>query len=170
MCNGDVLTDLDLDAMVALPRRARRGGDDLRSRRSTTRRAFGVVPTHADGEVIAFVEKPPPGKAPTNWINAGTYVLEPSVLDRIPPRLNVSIERETFPRMLDEPGRLYAIAADAYWLDIGTPEKYLAGARRRARRAARRPARARRARGRARGLGAGRRRRSSPTRASRRRC
>jgi NDP-sugar pyrophosphorylase family protein len=74
---------------------------------------------------VAFVEKPPKGKAPTNWINAGTYVLEPSVLQRIPERLTVSIERETFPRMLQEPSRMYAMATDAYWIDIGTPEKYL---------------------------------------------
>ncbi len=84
-----------------------------------------MVPTRGDGEVVAFVEKPPPGRAPTNWINAGMYVLEPSVLARIPPRLSVSIERETFPRMLAETGRLYAMRSDAYWLDIGTPEKYL---------------------------------------------
>ena len=83
-----------------------------------------MVPTRADGEVIAFVEKPPRDQAPTNWINAGTYVLEPAVLDAIPPRLTVSIERETFPRMLEEPGRLYAMQSDAYWLDIGTPQKY----------------------------------------------
>ena len=87
--------------------------------------AFGVVPTQADGSVIAFVEKPAPGKAPSNWINAGTYVLEPSFLERIPPRLNVSVERETFPRMLDQPGLLFGFQTDAYWLDIGTPEKYL---------------------------------------------
>ena len=81
-------------------------------------------PTRADGEVIAFVEKPPRDQAPTNWINAGTYVLEPSALASIPPRLNVSIERETFPRMLERPGRLYAMRSDCYWLDIGTPGKY----------------------------------------------
>jgi mannose-1-phosphate guanylyltransferase len=83
-----------------------------------------VVPTRADGEVIAFVEKPPRDQAPSNWINAGTYVLEPSALAAIPPRLNVSIERETFPRMLERPGRLYAMRSDCYWLDIGTPGKY----------------------------------------------
>ncbi len=74
---------------------------------------------------MAFVEKPPPGRVPSHWINAGTYVLEPSVLDRIPPRLTVSVERETFPRMLDQRGRLFALQSDAYWIDIGTPEKYL---------------------------------------------
>jgi NDP-sugar pyrophosphorylase family protein len=75
--------------------------------------------------VVAFVEKPAPGHAPSNWINAGTYVVEPSFLDRIPPRLNVSVERETFPRMLARPGLLFGYKSDAYWLDIGTPEKYL---------------------------------------------
>ena len=61
---------------------------------------------------VTFVEKPLPGEAPTNWINAGTYVLEPEVIDSIPPRLTVSIERETFPRMLEEPSRLYAMASE----------------------------------------------------------
>jgi NDP-sugar pyrophosphorylase family protein len=87
--------------------------------------AFGVVPTAGDGAVISFVEKPPRGSAPSNWINAGTYVIEPPFLDRIPPRLNVSVERETFPRLLEQSGRLFGYKTDAYWLDIGTPEKYL---------------------------------------------
>jgi len=124
VCNGDVLTTLDLGALVAF-----HDDRDAEATISLTQvvdpSAFGVVPTRDDGEVIAFVEKPPPGKAPTNWINAGTYVLEPSVLARIPERLAVSIERETFPRMLEEPRRLYAKADDSYWIDIGTPEKYL---------------------------------------------
>jgi mannose-1-phosphate guanylyltransferase len=58
---------------------------------------FGVVSTDGDGRVVAFVEKPPPGEAPSNLINAGTYILEPEVLDRIPDGRPVSIERETFP-------------------------------------------------------------------------
>ena len=124
VCNGDVLTDLDLGAMVRF-----HDERDAQATISLTQvedpSAFGVVPTRADGQVIAFVEKPAPGKAPSNWINAGTYVLEPEFLDRIPPRLNVSIERETFPRMLAEPRGLFGFAADGYWLDIGTPEKYL---------------------------------------------
>jgi mannose-1-phosphate guanylyltransferase len=124
VCNGDVLTDLDLGKMV--------GFHDERGAEATISltqvedpSAFGVVPTRADGEVIAFVEKPPAGKAPSKWINAGTYVLEPRFLDRVPPRLNVSIEREVFPRMLSEPGHLFGFGAEGYWLDIGTPEKYL---------------------------------------------
>lgn len=124
VCNGDVLTALDLTEMVQS--HDEHGGEaTIHLCRVDDPSAFGVVPTRADGEVIAFVEKPPRGKAPSHWINAGTYVLEPSVLERIPPRLTVSVERETFPRMLDRPGRLFALQSDAYWIDIGTPAKYL---------------------------------------------
>jgi mannose-1-phosphate guanylyltransferase len=123
VCNGDVLTDLDLSAFVAF-HESRGGSATISLTRVEDPSAFGVVPTRSDGEVIAFVEKPPREQAPTNWINAGTYVLEPSVLASIPPRLNVSIERETFPRMLERPGRLYAMRSEGYWLDIGTPGKY----------------------------------------------
>jgi mannose-1-phosphate guanylyltransferase len=123
VCNGDVLTDLDLGAFVAF--HEERGAEATISlTRVDDPSAFGVVPTRSDGEVIAFVEKPPRDQAPTNWINAGTYVLEPAALAAIPPRLNVSIERETFPRMLERPGRLYAMRSGGYWLDIGTPGKY----------------------------------------------
>jgi NDP-sugar pyrophosphorylase family protein len=126
VCNGDVLTTLDLSALLEF-HRSRDAEATIALTHVDDPSAFGVVPTRDDGEVIAFVEKPPPGRAPTNWINAGTYVLEPSVLARIPPRLAVSIEKETFPRMLagPTPRRLFAMRSDAYWLDIGTPEKYL---------------------------------------------
>ena len=124
VCNGDVLTDLDLAEFVAF--HEERGAEaSISLTRVDDPSAFGVVPTRSDGEVIAFVEKPPRDQAPTNWINAGTYVLEPSALAAIPPRLNVSIERETFPRMLERPGRLYAMQSHCYWLDIGTPSKYM---------------------------------------------
>jgi NDP-sugar pyrophosphorylase family protein len=124
VCNGDVLTGLDLSAMVKF-HDEREAEVTIALTRVEDPSAFGVVPTASDGGVIAFVEKPAPGTAPSDWINAGTYVLEPSFLDRIPPRLNVSVERETFPRLLEHPGRLFGFRTDAYWLDIGTPEKYL---------------------------------------------
>ena len=124
VCNGDILTDLDLREMVAF-HDARRAEATISLTQVQDPSAFGVVPTEADGSVVAFVEKPPRGKAPSNWINAGTYVLEPAFLARIPQRLNVSVERETFPRLLEQPGRLFGFRSDAYWLDIGTPEKYL---------------------------------------------
>ncbi len=124
VCNGDVLTGLDLTALLEF-HDARGAEATIHLARVDDPSRFGVVPRYPDGEVKAFVEKPPPGRAPTNWINAGTYVLEPSVLDRIPPGLSVSIERETFPRMLEKRGHLYAMESEDYWLDIGTPEKFL---------------------------------------------
>ncbi|HUO47218.1 MAG TPA: NDP-sugar synthase, partial [Acidimicrobiales bacterium] len=121
--NGDVLTDLDVGALVAFHRaHGAEATIDLTAVEDPSR--FGVVPTDDEGRVIAFVEKPPPGEAPTNLINAGTYVLEPSVLGRIPGGRRVSIERETFPALAAD-GTLFASASDSYWLDTGTPAAYL---------------------------------------------
>ena len=121
--NGDVLTDLDLTSLVAFHReRGAEGTIALHPVADPS--AFGVVPTDDEGRVIAFVEKPPRDEAPTNEINAGTYVLEASVLDRIPEGGRVSIERETFPAMVRD-GGLYARSDDGYWLDTGTPSAYL---------------------------------------------
>jgi NDP-sugar pyrophosphorylase family protein len=121
--NGDVLTDLDVGGLLRFHRQ--RGAEASISLTPVEDpSAFGVVPTDADGRVLAFIEKPEPGRAPTNLINAGTYVLEPSVLDLIDHERRVSIERETFPAMV-EAGRLFALASDTYWIDAGTPAKYL---------------------------------------------
>ncbi|HEX2057544.1 MAG TPA: NDP-sugar synthase [Actinomycetota bacterium] len=121
--NGDVLTDVDLSAIVDFHQSSEAEAtiwltpvDDPS--------AYGVVPTDGNGRVQEFVEKPPPGRAPTNLINAGIYVLEPSVLDRVPAGEVWSIERATFPALVDEGARLFATAVPAYWMDIGTPEKY----------------------------------------------
>jgi NDP-sugar pyrophosphorylase family protein len=124
VCNGDVLTDLDVSALVRF-HEEREAEATIALTRVEDPSAFGVVPTDDTGRVLRFVEKPPPGEAPTDWINAGTYVLEPSVLDDIPTGRAVSIERETFPGLLARAGRLYALPSSAYWLDIGTPAKYL---------------------------------------------
>ncbi|HYT38650.1 MAG TPA: NDP-sugar synthase, partial [Acidimicrobiia bacterium] len=124
VCNGDVLTDLDVSALVRF-HEEREAEATIALTQVEDPSAFGVVPTDDDGRVLRFVEKPPPGEAPTDWINAGTYVLEPSVLDDIPAGRAVSIERETFPGLLNRAGRLYALPSPAYWLDIGTPAKYL---------------------------------------------
>ena len=124
VCNGDVLTDLDLAEMVSFHDKNQAEATICLSEVEDPS-AFGVVPTREDGSVIAFVEKPPADRAPSRWINAGTYVLEPSFLERIPPRLNVSIERETFPKVIEEPDRLFGFQSTGYWLDIGTPDKYL---------------------------------------------
>jgi mannose-1-phosphate guanylyltransferase len=121
--NGDVLTELDVGALIAFHRE--RGAEGtLHLIEVDDPSAFGVVPTTADGRVEAFIEKPPRGTAPTNRINAGTYVLEPSVLARIPDGQRVSIERETFPAMVAD-GTLYGFVTDDYWLDAGRPDQYL---------------------------------------------
>jgi len=123
VANGDVLTDLDVTALVDFHRRS--GAEATISLTPVDDPSrFGVATTDADGRVTAFVEKPAPGEAPTNLVNAGTYVLEPAVLGRIPADRRVSIERETFPELV-EAGRLFAMASDVYWLDTGTPAQYL---------------------------------------------
>jgi mannose-1-phosphate guanylyltransferase len=121
--NGDVLTDLDVSALwAAHADRGAEGTIALTPVDDPSR--YGVVPLGDDGRVEAFIEKPPPGEAPSNWINAGTYVLEPSVVERIPAGRRVSIEREIFPAMVTD-AALYGLQSDAYWVDAGTPEAYL---------------------------------------------
>lgn len=121
--NGDVLTDLDVTDLCEAHRNFGAEGTLALTPVSDPSR-FGVVPIDADGRVEAFVEKPEPGTAPSNWINAGTYVLEPSIIDRVTPGAKVSIEREVFPQMVAD-GSLYALQSKAYWIDAGTPEAYL---------------------------------------------
>lgn len=121
--NGDVLTDLDVSALVAFHDEVGAEGTIALTRVDDPSQ-FGVVPTDGDGRVQAFVEKPPPGEAPTDLINAGYYVLEASALGRIPAGRKVNIERETFPAMVAD-GVLFARADDGYWLDVGTPERLL---------------------------------------------
>ena len=121
--NGDVLTDLDVGRLVTF-HEASHAEATVSLIQVDDPSAFGVVVTDDTGKVSAFVEKPPRDEAPSDLVNAGTYVLEPSVLDRIPGGRMVSIERETFPAMVAA-GTLYAAAHRGYWIDAGTPGKYL---------------------------------------------
>lgn len=127
--NGDVLTSLDLRAMLAYHRR--KGGlGTLHLIRVEDPSAFGCVVNGPDGRVERFVEKPPREEAPTNEINAGTYLLEREVLDAIPAGRPVSIERETFPQLIAAgPRPLYAYTTEDYWIDLGKPEAYLSAHR-----------------------------------------
>jgi mannose-1-phosphate guanylyltransferase len=122
--NGDVLTGLDVHQLIAL-HRDRRAVATIALTPVDEPSRYGVVATDDRNRVIAFVEKPAPGRAPTNFINAGTYVLEPSTLDGIMTGERVSIERVTFPALVEE-GSLYALASDAAWIDAGTAATYLA--------------------------------------------
>ena len=99
VCNGDVLTDLDLGALIAA-HRDHGARATIALHRVEDPSAYGLVRTGEDGVVTAFVEKPPPGVADVDTINAGTYVFEPDVLELIPPGRAVSVEREVFPELV----------------------------------------------------------------------
>lgn len=121
--NGDVLTDVDLAALLDFHRTHRAQATMLLTPVEDPS-AYGVVTTDDDGRVTEFIEKPPRDEAPTDLINAGVYVLEPQVIDRIPSGRAFSSEHELFPELAAE-GVLYALATDAYWTEIGDPAKYL---------------------------------------------
>jgi mannose-1-phosphate guanylyltransferase len=123
VANGDVLTDLDIGALVAFHRQ--NGAEaTLHLTPVDDPSAFGVVEGDSRGLVRRFIEKPPPGTSPSNLINAGTYVFEPSMVERIPDGRKVSIEREIFPVVATD-GRLWAMPTDDYWIDTGQPDLYL---------------------------------------------
>jgi mannose-1-phosphate guanylyltransferase len=121
--NGDSLRAADLDALIAFHREhGARATILLTPVPDPTR--YGLVRLADGGRVSGFLEKPRPEEIDTDLINAGLYVLEPGVLDLVPPGKAVSIEREVFPRLVEE-GTLYGLALPGYWLDVGTPESYL---------------------------------------------
>ena len=122
-CNGDILTALDLPAMLA----AHRKNDavaTIHTRPVEDPSAFGVVETDRQGRVRRFIEKPGPGETTARDINAGTYVLEPEAIEAIPSGRPVSIERETFPLLIDSTHRVFGRSTDDYWIDVGRPETY----------------------------------------------
>ncbi len=119
--NGDVLNDMDLSAQVEQHERTGAKATLALIAVEDTE-SYGVVPTDAEGRVEDFLEKS--GEpAPTNRINAGAYVLEADVIDAIPPGRAVSFEREVFPQLVGD--GLFGYDAAGYWVDIGTPERYL---------------------------------------------
>jgi mannose-1-phosphate guanylyltransferase len=120
--NGDILTDLDLTAMVEL-HRERGASATIALHHVEDARPFGLVPTERDGRVMEFREKP--AELVPGDINAGTYVLEPGPLREWPGATSISIEREIFPALIASGHPVYGFLSDAYWLDLGTPEKYL---------------------------------------------
>ncbi|MBI4055710.1 MAG: NDP-sugar synthase [Elusimicrobia bacterium] len=121
--NGDLLTDFDLSAM-----------QDFHQKKSAhltiamvavpNPSSFGVIETDPDGKILRFLEKPQPHQTPARTINAGYYLLEPEILEWIPPGKPCSIEREIFPKLIENQKRLFGYALKGYWLDIGTPERY----------------------------------------------
>ncbi len=123
--NGDVLTDLDLAAMLADHRRSE-AALSIALKPVDDAGPYGLVSLDGDGRVQQFLEKPPPHIARAGGtINAGTYALEPRVLDDVPAGVAWSFERQLFPALVERGEGVYGFVSDAYWLDIGTPERYL---------------------------------------------
>ncbi len=122
--NGDILTDINIldvlkyhrdtkaEATIAITRVMNPGG-------------YGLIEADSNGRVVRFTEKPAEDDVTGDTINAGIYVLEPSVLDRIPTDGPQSLERELFPAMVQNNDKVYAYLAHGYWQDIGSPHKYL---------------------------------------------
>ena len=122
--NGDVLTSIDLSAVIA--RHREKGAvATLVLTPVENPSAYGLVETSADGWVQRFVEKPGPDEITCNTINAGIYVLEPSVLNYMPKGEPYSFERGLFPALLEHKEPVLSFVMDSYWIDIGTPRKYL---------------------------------------------
>jgi mannose-1-phosphate guanylyltransferase len=122
--NGDVLTDVDLAAVIRL-HRERRARATIVLTPVENPSAYGLVETDEAGNIRRFLEKPKPEEITTNKINAGIYVLEPDTFDRIPRDVSFSIERSYFPSLIERGETFVAYIYDGYWIDIGTPEKYM---------------------------------------------
>jgi mannose-1-phosphate guanylyltransferase len=127
MLNGDVLTDIDVTAQLA-QHRATGARGTLALIAVEDPSAYGLVRLNDDRSVRGFLEKPKPAEIDTNLVNAGVYILHRSVLDGMAPAgTNISIERDLFPTLVDR--GLYGYPAVGYWMDIGTPERYLQATR-----------------------------------------
>jgi mannose-1-phosphate guanylyltransferase len=124
MLNGDVLTDIDLTAQIA-QHEATGATATLALVPVENPSAYGLVRLEGDNRVQGFVEKPSADQIDTNTVSAGAYVLERRVLDLLEPDKPASIERDVFPRLVG--AGLYGHVSDGYWLDIGTPDRYLEG-------------------------------------------
>ena len=122
--NGDVLTQIDLAALLEL-HRSREARATIVLTPVANPSAYGLVETDANNNVCRFLEKPSPDEITCDTINAGIYVLEPDTFDRIPPHTKYSIERRYFPSLVERRETFIGYIDRGYWLDIGSPEKYL---------------------------------------------
>jgi NDP-sugar pyrophosphorylase family protein len=122
--NGDVLTQVDLAAVIGL-HRERKAKATIVLTPVDNPTAYGLVETDARGNILRFLEKPNADEITCDTINAGIYVLEPETFDRIPKDTPWSIERSFFPSLIERQETFVAYLYRGYWIDIGTPEKYM---------------------------------------------
>jgi len=122
--NGDVIfSNLDLDKLIYAHKKSNSMATIVLARSGTPTR-FGAVELDNENRVTSFVEKPRRQTAAEAWVNAGVYVITPSVLGKIPRRRRVSLELDVFPKLMRE-GTIFGYKHDGYWADVGTPEDYL---------------------------------------------
>jgi mannose-1-phosphate guanylyltransferase len=122
--NGDVLTQVDLAELITL-HRTRRAKATIVLTPVDNPSAYGLVETDESSNILRFLEKPKPDEITCNTINAGIYILEPPTFDRIPDGVAWSIERSFFPSFIDRRETFVASIYRDYWIDIGTPDKYM---------------------------------------------
>ena len=122
--NGDVLTDINLLDILKY-HRTKKAEATIAITRVMNPGGYGLIEANSKGRVVRFIEKPPEDEVTGDTVNAGIYVLEPSVLDRIPAGGPQSLERELFPAMVQHGAKVYAYLTQGFWQDIGNPEKYL---------------------------------------------
>lgn len=125
VCNGDVLSGLDLGKMIEF-HQSKKADITIYLTPVEDPTAYGLVPIDGDCRVQEFLEKPSWNEVTTNLINAGTYIIEPKVMALAPKGVNYSFERGLFPKALEQGLKIYGFVSDSYWLDLGTPAKYLA--------------------------------------------
>ena len=123
VANGDVLTDLDIASLISFHQQHGAEGTISLTPVSDPSQ-YGIVEIDASGRVERFVEKPQPGITTSNFASAGTYVLEPSALVRMPGDQKLSIERVVFPAMVAEKS-LFAMSTNDYWIDAGRPDTFI---------------------------------------------
>ena len=121
--NGDIFTDIDLNAMERFHRN-KGSMVTLFLTPVEDPSAFGVVETDEAGRVLRFLEKPAPGETTSNWINGGIYLIEPEALAYAPSGQHYMFERGLFPKLLQEGASVYGYKATPYWIDLGTPHNY----------------------------------------------
>ena len=122
--NGDIITDIDLSRMMRLHRK-NNAVASLALTPVEDPTIYGVVETDNEGRVRRFIEKPSRDKVTTNMINAGIYILEPDILSCIAANTFSMFERDVFPPLLEKGQVVYGYPFQDYWIDIGTPDKYL---------------------------------------------
>ncbi|NPV53389.1 MAG: NDP-sugar synthase [Firmicutes bacterium] len=123
--NADIVTDLDLTSVVNFHKQ-NKARVTIALTWVDDPTAYGAVEMDRNGRILKFIEKPSKDQITTNFVNAGVYVFEPDILERIPRGRPVSLEREVYPSLLDEGVPVYGYGSRFYWMDLGTHKRYLA--------------------------------------------